>query len=94
MVSRSEESHGSIHGVKEIGKHDQRTSLPIHVGDLKKHDDIAGSNASSVVDKITPLPTLGMSLMFAIQLNEAMMINVLYPFLVFMTESFGYTGQL
>lgn len=31
--------------------------------------------------------------MCAIGLSEAMSSNVLYPFLVFMTESFGYTGS-
>jgi len=30
--------------------------------------------------------------MIAIQMNEALMINVLFPFLVFMTEFFGFTG--
>jgi len=33
-----------------------------------------------------------MGCMIAIQMNEALMINVLFPFLVFMTEFFGYKG--
>lgn len=40
----------------------------------------------------TPLPKLEMACILVIQFNEALQINVLYPFLVFMVESFGYTG--
>jgi len=91
MGSLSGESLESIDGVEEIGKHDQQTMLRNQAYDIEKHGLSNGSSADSV-ENITPLPALGMSLMSAIQLNEAMMINVLYPFLVFMIESFGYTG--
>jgi MFS family permease len=33
-----------------------------------------------------------MACLFAIQMNEALQINVLFPFLVFMIEMFGFTG--
>ena len=41
----------------------------------------------------TPLPLVPMGCMIAIQMNEALMINVLFPFLVFMIEFFGFTGS-
>ncbi len=42
---------------------------------------------------MTPLPFLEMMCVCSIQFNEALQINVLYPFLVFMIESFGFTGS-
>ena len=39
-----------------------------------------------------PLPRVPMACLFAIQMNEALQINVLFPFLVFMIEMFGFTG--
>jgi len=93
MGSLSEESIESIDGVEEIGKHDKPSTVANQTNDVKRNEILNGSN-SDLTESITPLPALGMTLMSAIQLNEAMMINVLYPFLVFMIESFGYTGTV
>ena len=93
MGRLSEESLGSIDGVEEIGKHDQHTRRTESADGVKEYEVQTSPSADSV-ENIAPLPALGMSLMFAVQLNEALMINVLYPFLVFMTESFGYTGMV
>ena len=101
MEGLSQESLDSIDGVEDIVQHDRPATptnpdrfdlrLAIDDNNSKKAGNSIGSRAGSL-EVATPLPVLGMSLMSAIQLNEALMINVLYPFLVFMTESFGYTG--
>ena len=40
----------------------------------------------------TPLPYMQVASAFAVQFSEAMNINVLFPFLAFMVEGFGYGG--
>ena len=42
---------------------------------------------------MTPLPLRQIVCVLAIQLNEALQINVLYPFLVFAVEGFGFSGS-
>lgn len=41
----------------------------------------------------TPLPPVQMSVIFLVQICEAMNINVLFPFLAFLVEDLGYTGS-
>lgn len=54
---------------------------------------MANEGASdSEVGEPTPLPMVQMGLAVLIQLCEAMEINVLFPFMAFMVESFGITG--
>ena len=66
------------------GNHDKGADVP----------SAASSSETSIHETpSTPLPVLEMGCMLAIQLNEGLMINVLYPFLVFMTERFGYNGS-
>jgi MFS family permease len=65
----------------ELGSpHDATKRTPVVV-------DTRESNQSS-----TALPRVPMACMFAVQMNEALQINVLFPFLVFMVEFFGFAG--
>jgi MFS family permease len=44
------------------------------------------------IAKITPLPKIQVLAIFMCQFNEGLQMNFLFPFLVFMIESFGFTG--
>ena len=44
-------------------------------------------------DVITPLPSGQVFIVICVQICESMNINVLFPFLAFMVEDFGYTGH-
>lgn len=46
-----------------------------------------------MTDKITPLPRLQLISVIFVQLGEAINTNILFPFLAFMIEDFGYTGH-
>lgn len=65
---------------------------------ISRASDGVDNSKSSTIDglentQVTKLPMLEMLCLCAVQLNEACQINVLFPFLVFMIESFGYDGN-
>ena len=47
----------------------------------------------STIPQITPLPSRQVFIVICVQICESMNINVLFPFLAFMVEDFGYTGH-
>jgi len=50
------------------------------------------SSGTSKVKEKTKLPYMQVACSMIVQFSEAMNINVLFPFLAFMVESFGYGG--
>ena len=44
-------------------------------------------------DTITPLPILSLSCAIFVQISECLLLEILFPFLVFMIEDFGYSHQ-
>eukprot|EP00601_Ochromonadales_sp_CCMP2298_P027633 CAMPEP_0173293974 /NCGR_PEP_ID=MMETSP1143-20121109/13615_1 /TAXON_ID=483371 /ORGANISM="non described non described, Strain CCMP2298" /LENGTH=234 /DNA_ID=CAMNT_0014233599 /DNA_START=93 /DNA_END=797 /DNA_ORIENTATION=+ len=44
-------------------------------------------------EDVTPLPTMQILCVVFIQMCEAMNVNVLFPFLAFSVEDYGYTGE-
>ena len=54
----------------------------------------ADDGSSPTDDNVTPLPLRQIVCVLAIQLNEALQINVLYPFLVFAVEQMRWALRL
>jgi len=83
-------------GDLELQAHDWpvESSVTLHVGDggSKEAAIAQGGDLDEAAARVTPLPKFAIACVCATQLNEALMINVLFPFLVFMVEGFGYTG--
>ena len=42
---------------------------------------------------IAPLPILSLSCAILVQISECLLLEILFPFLVFMIEDFGYSHQ-
>lgn len=47
---------------------------------------------SNIDNSATPLPKAQLWCASFVQITEGMNTNILFPFLAFMTEDFGYTG--
>jgi MFS family permease len=60
--------------------------------ELTSESDQISQEPKEIDASITPLPRLEMICLCFIGLQESMQNSVLFPFLVFMVESFGYTG--
>jgi len=53
----------------------------------------SSTSGDAVTVPPTPLPTLLVLVVVFIQICEAINVNVLFPFLAFMVEDMGYTGE-
>ncbi len=52
------------------------------------------ADPSSVSEPVvTPLPVAQIWVAAFVQITEGMNTNILFPFMAFMTEDFGYTGH-
>ncbi len=78
----------------ETGRDKDFTPLPAHF-------EISMDNNTSTLHVLetdgekdsTPLPALEIACLCAVFFSEALQMNVLFPFLVFMVESYGFTGS-
>ncbi len=60
---------------------------------MKSKDSASAKSASDVAVPDTPLPVAQLWVAAFVQITEGMNTNILFPFMAFMTEDFGYTGH-